>query len=130
MDYKFKYKSPFERKSFNKKANKVLSDFIFFLYGNSAFKKLKLDKNEFLKSHISLGKNRIVHTKSTMPVNPNLNLYSISFFDCTEIEDTQKFKDRLIRIASKYSGGLLSEKPARKINKVLDNFDTTYKTLS
>jgi hypothetical protein len=130
MDYKFKYKSEFDKKNLSQQINKILSDSLFFLYDNWLFKKLKLDKNEFLKSHIPFGNKRIVPRvfETDIPDDFNLKIYSFTFLDCIEIEDGNKLKDRLIKIISKYKGGFLSDEPEKKLKKAFRNFDQSYNT--
>jgi len=132
MNYKFKYKSHLDRRTFRQMTNKLCSDFLFLLYENWFFKKLKLDKNLFLKSHIAFGRKRVIPTidKSTIPDNPNLDIYSITFLDCIEIEDTEKLKSRLIKIVSKYKGGFLSGDPEKKLKQSFVEFESSYKTTS
>lgn len=132
MNYRFTYKSRFERRNVNQKINKIFSDFIFSLYENKLFQKLKLDKNLFLKSHVQFGRKRSIPklNKSKIPENPKLDIYSITLLDCIELENSQKLKNRLINIISKYKGGFLSDDPITKLNKAFKKFDSDYKTIS
>jgi hypothetical protein len=132
MNYNFKYKAHFDRKTLRAKANNLASKLLFSLYRNWLFKKLKLDRNSFLKSHIIFGEKRNVPRlmKSTIPDDPNLKIYSISLLDCIENEDSGQLRNRLIKVVSKYKGGFLSEEPSKKLKKAFDKFDSAYKTTS
>lgn len=132
MNYDFKYKSCFDRKSFRVRINNLASNLLFLLYKNWLFRKLKLDRNEFLKSHIAFGQKRNIPrlANSTIPENPNLTPYSITLVDCVENEDSVKLRNRLIKVVSKFKGGFLSEEPSKKLKKAFEKFDSAYKTTS
>jgi len=132
MNYRFAYKNRFEKRNLNQKLNKLFSNLIFFLYDNWFFKKLKLDRNQFLKAHVNFWKNKPIYeiNKSTIPLNPKLNVYSITLLDCIELEDSQLFKNRLIKIISRYKEGFLSNDPVSELNKAFEKFDSTYKNTS
>jgi hypothetical protein len=100
------------------------------LYSNWAFKKLKLDKSQFLKEHIAFGINRKLPKiyESTIPDNPNIKVHSITLLDCIENEDSKILKNRLIKVVSRYKGGFLSQDPSEKLEKAFENFETSYKT--
>ena len=132
MNYNFKYKSSFDRKSFRVIINNLASNLLFSLYKNWLFRKLKFDRNEFLKSHIAFGEKIKISriADSTIPDNPNLNAFSITLVDCVENEDSVKLRNRLIKVVSKYKGGFLSEEPSKKLKKAFEKFDSAYKTTS
>jgi hypothetical protein len=132
MNYNFKYKSKFERLNFQEYCNSISSSLLFYLYSNRYFKKLKLDKNEFLKTDLFFEKNRKPFNffKSKIPENPKLNIFSITFLDCIENEDSSKVKSRLASISSKYKGGFLSPEPSKRIKEAFEKFESDYKTVT
>lgn len=132
MNYNFRYKSKFEKKCFNQKLNKIFSYLLFFLYNNRLLKKLKLDRNKYLKGHIHFEENRQNPKlkKSKIPENPNLNVYNITFLDCIDLEDSQKLKNRLIKLISRYKGDFMSGDPHEELNTKFEKFDSEYETIS
>jgi hypothetical protein len=129
MDYKFKYKPRRIKRPFNQRLNTFVSNAALFLYGNSIFKKLKLDWNRNLRIYAKEG--RIVKPKinirESIPKNHDLEIYQITFLDCIEIEEAQKFKNCLLNIVPKYKTTVFSE-PRSKLRETFEKFDSTYKT--
>ncbi len=132
MNYNFKYKSKFDKINLRHKANKFASKILFSLYDNWLFKKLKFDRNNFLKSYILFGERGDVlnFENSAIPDDPQINTFSITLIDCIENEDADQIKNRLINVVSKYKGGFLTEDPSIKIKKAFEKFDSEYKTTS
>ena len=132
MKYNFKFKSKFDRKSWKENANNLASKFLFLIYDNILFKKLKLDRNIQLKSMTASGlKSSLFKPKdSKIPNEPNLNIHSITLLDCIENEDAVQIRNLLTKVVSKYNDRYPSEEPSVIIKKAFEKFDSEYKTTS
>ena len=104
MNYKFTYKSQLERRTFNQKLNKFFSEILFYLYRSWLFKKMKLDRNGSLKSLLEYNEDRktIKSDQYILPDNLNFSVFSITFLDCIQIEDSNRLKKRLLKTVSQY----------------------------
>lgn len=131
MDYKFTYKPVKGKKSYKRVFQNYYSQIIYHIYGSKFFQKLKLDINNVLKGYAEFNeeRNKILFNKAKPEYNLNVNVFSISFIDCIENEQSSAFKRKLINIVSKYERGFVGHNPEKKINDVFNGFDKSYKEI-
>ncbi|MCU0439487.1 MAG: hypothetical protein MUC49_16460 [Raineya sp.] len=125
-DYKFKYKpNPITLKE---RINLFISNLIFKLYQNKIFKKLKLDKNIFIKYYVN--KEIKLTEENKIPENPAIIPYSLTFCDVFDFENFLKEKNTFIKLFSQYKTGWPAKKPREEIDKCFVGLENAYKTVA
>lgn len=128
-EYTFKYK-PYKR-NLKSRINLLLSNFLFSLYRNKLFQKLKLNKNGLIRHSVEKGEERYnFQYKIKIPKNLQLEPYTITLYDLVDFDELIDNKKKFIRILSKYKGGFLQKDPEKEINKSLKKLKDSYKTIS
>nr|WKN39431.1 hypothetical protein K4G66_12085 [Tunicatimonas sp. TK19036] len=92
---------------------------------------MKLDRNGSLKSLLEYNEDRktIKSDQYILPDNLNFSVFSITFLDCIQIEDSNRLKKRLLKTVSQYKH-IPYKDPSRELRQSFDKFDSAYKTTS
>lgn len=132
MNYSFKYKPKHIDRTFSQRKNKFLSDLVFSLYRSKLYQFLRLDRDSQIRSHCdkSNDQNSFGHDIKNETKFSGLAVEKILFYDIIRIEDAEKYKKQIMRVASKLKPALFQEDHRRSIGNSFDDIDNHYSMIS
>ncbi len=132
MNYSFKYKPKYIDRTFSKRKNKFLSDLIFSLYRSKTYQFLGLNKDSQVRRYCdkSNDKNSLTLDITNETKFPGLVVEKILFYDIIRIENAEKYKKEIMKVASKLKPALFQEDHRKSIGNSFDDIDNHYSMIS